>query len=52
MAALAKPSNDNFANRAAIIWPGTNVTISSTLSSATFEAGEPLLDGISSGQTA
>lgn len=52
IAALAQPSNDNFANRAAIVWPGIDVTISGTLSNATFETGEPFLDGISSGQTA
>ncbi len=49
---LAQPANDNFASRTAIVWPGTNVTISGTLSNATFEPGEPFLAGISSGQTA
>src|ERR1039457_2903632 len=52
LATIAQPANDNFANRTAIGWPGTNVTISGTLSNATFEAGEPFLEGISSGQTA
>ncbi len=50
--ALAQPANDTFANRTAIVWPGTNVTFSGTLSNTTFETGEPFLDGISSGQTA
>ena len=42
---MAQPVNDNFANRTAIIWPGTNVIISGTLANATFETGEPLLAG-------
>ena len=52
ISALAQPVNDNFANRTPIVWPGADVTISSTLANATFEAGEPFLEGISSGQTA
>ena len=47
----AQPVNDNFANRTAI--PGNNCrTVAGSLAGATAEAGEPLLDGISSGQTA
>ena len=46
----AQPANDNFANR---IFIGTNASlVSGTLSNATSESGEPLLDGVSSGQTA
>ena len=48
----AQPANDNFARRTAIVWPGTDVTLSGTLADATFENGEPFLAGISSGQTA
>lgn len=47
--------NNSFANRTAIASPflfQTNYFIvSGTLSNATFEAGEPLIDGVSSGQT-
>lgn len=50
--APAQPANDNFANRTAIVWPGTDVSLSGTLANATFENGEPFLAGISSGQTA
>lgn len=48
--AFAQPTNDSFANRIAIATDQTN--ISGTLSNATFEAGEPFIDGVSSGQTA
>jgi hypothetical protein len=48
--AAAQPVNDNFASRTAI--QGTNVTVTGSLAGATAEAGEPFLDGISSGQTA
>ncbi len=47
---MAQPANDNFANR--IILTGDNLTVSGSLSNATSEANEPLLPGISSGQTA
>lgn len=47
---MAQPANDNFANR--IVLTGDNLTVSGSLSNATSEAGEPLLPGISSGQTA
>ncbi|HEY9510135.1 MAG TPA: hypothetical protein VIV82_09770 [Verrucomicrobiae bacterium] len=48
--AFAQPTNDSFANRISI---ATNQTmVSGTLSNATFEAGEPFIDGVSSGQTA
>jgi hypothetical protein len=46
----AQPANNNFANR--LLIEGNNGTVSGTLSNATSEAGEPLLAGISSGQTA
>jgi hypothetical protein len=53
LVAMAQPANDDFANREEIvIAPGTNATITGTLSNATSEAGEPMLEGISSGQTA
>lgn len=48
----AQPANDSFANRTEITLAGTSATISGTLSNATFEADEPFVDGISSGQTA
>jgi len=47
---FAQPTNDNFANRIQII--GTNLTISGSLSNATSEIGEPLINEVSSGQTA
>lgn len=50
LTASAQPANDNFANR--IVLTGTNLTVSGSLSNATSEPGEPLLPGISSGQTA
>lgn len=46
----AQPANDNFDNR--LLIDGNNGMVSGTLSNATSEAGEPLLAGISSGQTA
>ncbi len=46
--AHAQPANDNFANRETII--GTNIL--GTLAGSTSEAGEPMLPGISTGQTA
>ena len=48
--ASAEPANDDFANRTAII--GGNVTVSGTLAGATSEAGEPVIPGVSRGQTA
>jgi hypothetical protein len=45
---MAQPTNDNFANRIALTG---NVNVPGTLSNATSEVGEPLLPGISSGQT-
>jgi hypothetical protein len=48
--ATAQPTNDNFAHRTPILFD--NAGISGTLSNATSEAGEPFIDGISSGQTA
>lgn len=48
--AVAQPNNDNFRSRTAII--GGNVTVSGTLAGATSEAGEPIIPGVSSGQTA
>jgi len=50
--AVAQPANDNFAQGIPLLWHGTNLAISGTLSNATSEAGEPFLPGISSGQTA
>lgn len=50
LASRAQPANDDFANRTLI--KGTQGSFSSTLAGATSEPGEPLLDGISSGQTA
>jgi len=47
---LAQPANDSFSSRA-LIAPNS-VLVWGTLSNATSETGEPLLDGISSGQTA
>jgi hypothetical protein len=49
-AAFAQPVNDNFANRTLI--STNNGTVVGTLSDATSETGEPLLEGVSSGQTA
>jgi hypothetical protein len=48
--AAAQPVNDNFTNRTAI--RGTNASVAGSLAGATAESGEPLLAGISSGQTA
>ncbi len=47
------PLNDTFANRSIIwpSWPTATNWISGSLSNATSEVGEPMLDGISSGQT-
>jgi hypothetical protein len=42
---------DNFINRSSFFDEGTNYFISGDLSNATNEAGEPFIDGISSGQT-
>jgi len=50
VAATGQPTNDNFEHRAVI--NGANVIVSGTLSNATIEADEPLVAGISSGQTA
>jgi hypothetical protein len=41
--------NDDFANRPVIFGP--DYWITGTLSNATSEAGEPFIDGVSSGQT-
>ena len=46
----AQPFNDNFASRALIAV--NNGIIFGSLSNATFETGEPFIEGISSGQTA
>jgi hypothetical protein len=48
-----QPLNDTFANRAVIYssWPSATNWISGSLSNATSEAGEPFIDGVSSGQT-
>ena len=45
--------DDSFANRAVIspIWSSTTNCISGSLSNATSEAGEPFIEGVSSGQT-
>jgi hypothetical protein len=48
--AMAQPTNDNFASRTAIHF--SNGGVSGTISNATSEVGEPLVPGISSGQTA
>lgn len=49
-AVVSQPANDNFANRAVIA--GGNAAVFGNLANATFEAGEPFLPEISSGQTA
>jgi hypothetical protein len=48
-----QPLNDNFANRTEISssWPSATNWIFGSLSNATIEAGEPFIDGVSSGQT-
>lgn len=48
-----QPLNNTFANRAVIYssWPSATNWISGSLSNATSEAGEPFIDGVSSGQT-
>lgn len=46
----AQPANDQFANRALLI--GTNISLNASLAGATFESSEPVIDGVSSGQTA
>jgi hypothetical protein len=48
-----QPLNDTFANRAIIYtdWPSATNWISGSLSNAADEAGEPFIDGVSSGQT-
>src|SRR5487761_2503677 len=48
-----QPLNDTFANRTVILpsWPSATNWISGSLSNATSEAGEPFIDGVSSGQT-
>lgn len=46
----AQPINDSFSNRSAI--PGNNVTVLGSLAGATSEANEPVIPGVSSGQTA
>jgi len=45
--------NDNFANRGnlGVFYSSDPFTYSGSLSNATFEAGEPYVDGVSSGQT-
>ncbi|HEU5123539.1 MAG TPA: hypothetical protein VFW05_05680 [Verrucomicrobiae bacterium] len=48
--AFAQPANDSFANRIPIAVD--QASVSGTLSNATFEAGEPIIEGVSSGQTA
>ena len=49
-AAVAQPANDNFANRTLI--PEGAAGAWGSLSNATSEAGEPIIQGVSSGQTA
>lgn len=48
--ANSQPANDSFAERAGIVENGP--VISGTLAGATFEPGEPMIGGVSSGQTA
>ena len=49
LAASAQPGNDNFANRTII--RGKQVALTNSLAGATSEAGEPLILGVSTGQT-
>jgi hypothetical protein len=48
-AACAQPINDNFAHRTVI--QGRQIALTNSLSGASSEAGEPLIPGVSTGQT-
>ena len=50
MSALAQPANDDFANRAPI--PARKTMVAGSLAHSTSQIDEPLLEGVSSGQTA
>src|SRR5882672_7573539 len=48
-AARGQPANDDFARRIAI--PGTNAAFAGTLTDATSQDGEPVIPGVSIGQS-